>query len=78
MPAIPAWDEQSHLDFMKANGISKSYLSINFPGLHFGDDSKARKLARDVDDLAASLAQRHEGKFGSFASLPVPDVDAAL
>lgn len=78
MPAIPAWDEQSHLDFMKANGISKSYLSISSPGVHFGNDSKAGKLAREVNKFAASLAQRHSGKFGSFASLPLPDVDAAL
>lgn len=78
MPAIPHWDEQSHLDFMKAGGISKSYLSISSPGVHFGDDAKAKELARQVNDHAASLAQRHPGKFGSFASLPLPDVDAAL
>ena len=78
MPAIPPWDEQSHLDFMETSGISKSYLSISTPGVHFGDDAEAKKLARQVNETAASLARRHPGRFGSFASLPLPDVDAAL
>lgn len=78
MPAIPQWDERSHLEFMKARGISKSYLSISSPGVHFGDDAAAKKLARQCNSHAAALSQRHPGRFGSFASLPLPDVDAAL
>jgi predicted TIM-barrel fold metal-dependent hydrolase len=78
MPAIPAWDEQSHVNFMNARGISKSYLSISSPGVHFGDDAAAKKLTRDCNSHAAALSQRHAGKFGSFASLPLPDVNASL
>jgi len=54
MPAVPPWDEQSHLEFMKASGITKSYLSISSPGVNFGDDVKAKKLARQVKKYAAS------------------------
>lgn len=78
MPAIPAWDVDMHLKFMDFQGISKSYLSISSPGLHFGDDAKANDLARQVNDCAASLAKSHPGKFGSFASLPLPDVEGSL
>ena len=78
MPAVPDWDEQKHLDFMKSQGISKSYLSISTPGVHFGDDHKATILARQVNDQAARLTKLFPGRFGSFASLPLPDVSAAL
>jgi 6-methylsalicylate decarboxylase len=78
MPAIPPWNEKAHLDFMKDNGISKSYLSISTPGVNFGDAAKSKTLARRVNDYAANLAERNPGKFGSFASLPLPDVEAAL
>jgi 6-methylsalicylate decarboxylase len=78
MPVIPPWDPQSHLDFMKSQGISKSYLSISSPGVHFGDDYAAKKLARECNTYAASLAKQHPGKFGSFACLPLPGVNEAL
>jgi predicted TIM-barrel fold metal-dependent hydrolase len=78
MPAIPEWDERLHLDFMKRSGISKSYLSISSPGVHFGDDTKAIALAQQVNDLAANLTERFPDNFGSFASLPLPDLNAAI
>lgn len=79
MPAIPPWNEEDHLEFMKNAGISKSYLSISTPGVHFDADvSKTKALARKVNEHAANIAQRHPGKFGSFASLPLPDVEASL
>lgn len=78
MPAIPPWSEQDHLDFMQKAGISKSYLSISTPGIHFGDITKAKKLARKVNEHAAELRKRNPDRFGSFASIPLPDVGAAL
>jgi predicted TIM-barrel fold metal-dependent hydrolase len=78
MPAIPPWDESEHLKFMKNAGISKSYLSISTPGVHFGDLPKAKSLARRVNEHAADLSRRHPGRFGSFASLPLPDIEASL
>lgn len=78
MPAIPPWEENEHLKFMKNIGISKSYLSISTPGVYFGDLSKARGLARRVNEHASELSERHPEKFGSFASLPLPDVEGSL
>lgn len=78
MPAIPPWDEKDHLEFMSRAGISKSYLSISTPGVNFGDITKAKMLTRKVNEHAAELGKRYPGRFGSFASLPLPDVEAAL
>ncbi len=35
-------------------------------------------LARHVNDTGAEIRRAHPGRFGHFASLPLPDVDAAL
>jgi predicted TIM-barrel fold metal-dependent hydrolase len=46
--------------------------------VHFGDDKAARLLARRVNEYTAELARDHPGRFGTFVSLPLPDVDGAL
>src|SRR6201999_2694774 len=48
------------------------------PGVHIGDDAKARDLARRVNDYGASLIQEWPDRLGGFAALPLPDVDGAL
>ncbi len=75
---FPQWDLQSTLDFMDQALIKKAYLSISDPGVNFGDNGKARQLSRLVNEEAAKLSSLHPTRFGSFASLPTPDVDGAL
>jgi predicted TIM-barrel fold metal-dependent hydrolase len=53
-------------------------LSLSSPGVHFGDDKAARLLARRVNEYTAELARDHPGRFGTFVSLPLPDVDGTL
>ena len=38
----------------------------------------SRDLARECNDYAASLIRDYPGRFGAFAILPLPDVDAAI
>jgi predicted TIM-barrel fold metal-dependent hydrolase len=78
MPAWPAWNAERHLRLMDEHGIAKAVLSVSSPGVHFGDDGRAVRLARHVNDAAADVAQRHPGRFGNFAALPLPDVGSAL
>ena len=78
MPAYPRWSPAEHLAFMDQNGIRTSVLSISSPGTHFGDDDAARKLSREVNEYAAELVRNHPGRFGHFASLPLPDIDGTL
>ena len=53
-------------------------LSISEPGVHFGDDAKARTLARDCNEYGVTLMQKYRGRFGLLAILPLPDVDGSL
>ncbi|MEV5281848.1 amidohydrolase family protein [Streptomyces sp. NPDC052811] len=78
MPDYPAWSPGAHLELMEQGGIRTSLLSISSPGTHFGDDRAARVLAREVNEYAADLVREHPGRFGHFASLPLPDVEGSL
>ena len=52
--------------------------SISEPGVHFGDDVAARKLARQVNEYLAGIKHDRPDRFGAFATLPLPDVEGAL
>ncbi|MFD7709563.1 amidohydrolase family protein [Streptomyces sp. NPDC059785] len=78
MPGWPSWSAREHLDLMDRSGIGTAMLSVSSPGVHFGDPAAARALAREVNEDGAAIVRDHPGRFGLFASLPVPDVDGAL
>jgi 6-methylsalicylate decarboxylase len=75
---FPAWSAELALAFMDQNGISATLTSISQPGVHYGNEQRARELARRCNDFMAELAVRYRGRFGAFAALPLPDVDGAL
>ncbi|MGT2477451.1 amidohydrolase family protein [Paraburkholderia terrae] len=70
----PTWSVEAAIAMMDENGIDEGILSIS-SGPTLPD---APKLLRQCNDLAADLRSRHTGRFGSFASLPLPDIDASL
>ena len=78
MPALPEWDVGSALGLMDDLHIRTALLSISSPGVHFGDDVVARDLARSVNRQGADLVRDHPGRFGLFAALPLPDVEASI
>jgi predicted TIM-barrel fold metal-dependent hydrolase len=78
MPAIPAWSADGMLETMERIGIDTAILSVSSPGVHFGDDAAAAKLARSVNEEGTRQKAAHPERFGLFASLPLPDVDGAL
>src|SRR6185295_15409375 len=75
---IIEWDDKKAIEDMDRYGVAMSMLSISEPGVHFGDDAKARALARDCNDYGAKLMAQYRGRFGLFAILPLPDVDGSL
>jgi 6-methylsalicylate decarboxylase len=74
----PPWSPERALEFMDSLGVDVAITSISTPGVHLGDDAKARKLARRCNEFAAELIAEHPGRFGGFAILPLPDVDGSL
>lgn len=80
MPYLPEWSPESHLQLMDSLNIKKSILSISSPGTHLvaGDDELAAKITRESNEYAAELKKRMPGRFGYFASLPIPAADICL
>lgn len=71
------WTPEKSLAEMDAAGTRTAILSMTAP-VWFGDAAEARTLAREANDYAAALMRQHPGRFGSFATLPLPDVDGAI
>jgi predicted TIM-barrel fold metal-dependent hydrolase len=75
----PPWSVSAHLGFADATGIATSVLSISSPGLLLTEDvGSAAELARRVNEEGAAIVRDRPERFGLFASLPLPDVDASL
>ena len=77
-PANTRWTPEQSIDDMDRGGVAAAVVSITNPGLWFGDAAQARRLARACNDYGAKLVQDHPTRFGLFAALPLPDVDATL
>ncbi len=77
-PPIRDWTEARTLEAMEQSGIRTAMLSITTPGIHFGNDAAAGKLARQCNEDGARMMADHPGRFGLFAALPLPDVKASL
>jgi predicted TIM-barrel fold metal-dependent hydrolase len=77
-PLMKNWTPEKSLQDMDKAGIAVAMLSITTPGLNFTSGESARKLARECNDYAARLVADHPGRFGSFAMIPLADVDGSL
>ncbi len=75
---LPKWDVNSHLEFMEAAGIRTSLLSMPAPQPYFGDTEECRKMVRRYNEACAKLKADYPDKFLFCASLPLPDVEAAV
>jgi 6-methylsalicylate decarboxylase len=76
-PRISQWTPAQSIEAMDRDGISAAIVSIS-PSLWFGDIAATRKIAREWNEYAADMVRDHRGRFGIFAALPLPDVDASL
>ncbi len=80
------WTPAKHLDMMDKGGVQTGFVSATEPGVWFGDDysinsperAEAISLARDMNEYGARMKSDFKRRFGLFAVLPIPDVDASL
>ncbi|MEJ2886814.1 amidohydrolase family protein [Actinomycetospora aeridis] len=76
--ALPSWSPESAVAMMDEHRIATGVLSLSTPGTHLGDPVEARELTARLNDAHAELVKDRPDRFGMFASVPLPDVDAAL
>ena len=75
---FPKWTPKKSLAMMDRWNIEKAIMSVSCPGIHFGDDEAARRLARTCNDFHLECIHTHPDRFGGFASVPLPDVQGAI
>ena len=78
IPALAGLSIAGSLATMDRNEVQTAVLSMPSPGVWYDDVPLARRLARDNNEYAARAISDHPGRFGMFASLPLPDVEGSL
>jgi 6-methylsalicylate decarboxylase len=76
--AGPGWTPAKSIDEMDQSGIATSLLSINPPGVWFGNAEQGRRLSRIINDYGAKMVKDFPSRFGLFAALPLLDTDGSL
>src|SRR5690348_16999577 len=72
------WTPARAIEEMERGGVSTGINSIAPAGDPFNDPSTAVRLCRESNDYAARLAADYPRRFGIFASLPLPNIEASL
>jgi predicted TIM-barrel fold metal-dependent hydrolase len=72
------WTPQVSIEDMDAAGIATAFTSITAPGLALIARERLAAVNRECNDYGARMVADHGNRFGLFASLPLPDVDASL
>ncbi len=75
---FPKWDLESSLKFMDKHDIATTIVSVSAPGVYFGDSELTKQLARQCNEFTRGIIQDHPQRFGAFATLPLPDLEASL
>src|SRR5690242_14124343 len=77
-PPVPQWSLGLAHETMGQMGIEAAVASAS-PGVYWGGDTGfAVKLARETNEFLATVVRDDPQHFGAFATVPLPDVDAAV
>jgi predicted TIM-barrel fold metal-dependent hydrolase len=79
LPArLSEWSHQNSLAEMDKNGVAISILSFPNPAMSTDKAQSARTLARRINEYGAQLVRDYPGRFGLFATVPLPDTEGSL
>lgn len=74
----PEWSPEQAIQFMDENQIATGILSLTAPSVTGWQGQSMIDMARKVNEYTAGLVQKMPARFGNFATLPLPDIDASL
>jgi 6-methylsalicylate decarboxylase len=72
------WTPQVSIDDMDEANVATAVTSITAPGLSFVKADLLCRVTRECNYYGARMVVDHPGRFGLFASLPLPDVEESL
>jgi predicted TIM-barrel fold metal-dependent hydrolase len=73
---VPKWTAAGAMEVMDRYGIAAAVMSVQ-PQVYWGDQDMARHWARYGNEFLARVVHNNPDHFGGFASVPLPDTDAA-
>ncbi len=77
-PPLLHWSMQKTLDDMDKGGVATSIVSPTTPqSIPLGVEAAVR-IARESNEYGKKLMADHPGRFGVFATLPLPHIDESL
>lgn len=71
------WTPAMAIEMMDQGGTATAITSL-YSAHHLADHPDRRRLAREANEFAANMKRDYPGRFGSFAALPMPDIDGTL
>src|SRR5207244_6060540 len=72
------WSPAMSIDETDKNGTATAIVSLVQAGVTLGTTEQARSLARDCNEYGAKMVKDYPGRFGFFASVPLPDTEGSL
>lgn len=75
---LPKWTIENQLKWMDDAGVRTSVLSLAAPQPYFGDAKESAIIVRQLNEERARAKAEHHGRFLWCATLPLPDVEAAI
>jgi len=72
------WTVQTALSEMDQTGCAAAIVACGGPGTWNGDIESSRTVSREVNEFGAGMVRDHPGRFGFFASVPLPDTEGSL
>jgi len=77
-PPLLHWSVQKSLDDMDKGGVATAILSPTTPQVIPLGAQAAVRVARESNEYGKKLMADHPGRFGVFATLPLPRIDESL
>ena len=75
---VKNWSVQKMLDDMDKGGVATAITSLTRPQVTPLGREAAARIARESNEYAKKMEADHKGRFGTFAMLPLPDIDDSL
>ncbi|HEY1503175.1 MAG TPA: amidohydrolase family protein [Stellaceae bacterium] len=77
-PQIVGWTPEISIEQMDKHRIAYAVTELGLPGVWWAPPDQAASLARYCNEYVADMQRRHPGRFGMFATIPLPHVDETL
>jgi predicted TIM-barrel fold metal-dependent hydrolase len=77
-PELTSWTPAVAVERMDRHRIAYAVTELGLPGVWWAPPAEAAALARHCNDYAAQMARDYPGRFGMFATVPMPHIDETL